>query len=162
MLRISKLTDYGIVLLARFAQEPPGTTLNAREMAETTALPMPVVSKMLKTLAGAELLGSHRGSKGGYRLLRDPATVTVAELLDALEGGVALMDCTAGPGHCDQEERCSVREPWQRINRAVLGALANVTLQELVQPSSGGLIEIKIESESMVADAKSAPAQRAE
>lgn len=160
MLRISKLTDYGIVLLARFAQEPPGTTLNAREMAETTALPMPVVSKMLKTLAGAELLGSQRGSKGGYRLLRDPATVTVAELLDALEGGVALMDCTAGPGHCEQEDRCSVREPWQRINRAVLGALASVTLQELVQPSPQTLIEI--ETDSMATVAKSAPAQRAE
>jgi FeS assembly SUF system regulator len=160
MLRISKLTDYGIVLLARFAQEPPGTTLNAREMAESTALPMPVVSKMLKTLAGAELLGSHRGSKGGYRLLRDPASVTVAELLDALEGGVALMDCTAGPGHCEQEERCSVREPWQRINRAVLGALANVTLEELVRPSSPTLIEI--ESDSMATVTKSAPAQRAD
>ena len=82
MLRISKLTDYGIVLLARFAQEPAGTTLNAREMAESTALPLPVVSKMLKTLAGAELLKSQRGAKGGYRLLRDPAAVTVAELLE--------------------------------------------------------------------------------
>ncbi len=154
MLRISKLTDYGIVLLARFAQEPAGTTLNAREMAETTALPMPVVSKMLKTLAGAELLRSQRGSKGGYSLLRDPADVTVAELLEALEGGVALMDCTAGPGHCDQEERCTVREPWQRINSTVLAALANVTLAELVKPGSAPLIGIE--------SASSAAAQRAE
>ena len=143
MLRISKLTDYGIVLLARFAQEPAGTTLNAREMAESTALPLPVVSKMLKTLAGAELLRSQRGAKGGYQLVREPAAVTVAELLDVLEGGVALMDCTAGPGHCEQEDSCCVREPWQRINHAVLGALENVTLAELVRPGPSTLLEIQ-------------------
>ena len=142
MLRISKLTDYGIVLLARFAEVPAGTTLNAREMAESTALPLPVVSKMLKTLAGADLLSSQRGAKGGYRLVRAPEAVTVAELLDALEGGVALMDCTAGPGHCEQEDRCGVREPWQRINRAVLAALQDVTLAELVRPG-GGLMSIE-------------------
>ena len=143
MLRISKLTDYGIVLLARFAQEHPDTTLNAREMADNTALPLPVVSKMLKTLAGAGLLRSQRGAKGGYQLARAPEAVTVAELLDALEGGVALMDCTAGPGHCEQEESCSVREPWQRINRAVLGALENVTLAELAGPRPQALLEIE-------------------
>ena len=144
MLRISKLTDYGIVLLARFAQVPPATTLNAREMSEETALPLPVVSKMLKTLAGADLLRSQRGAKGGYQLVRDPEHVNVAELLEALEGGVALMDCAAGPGHCDQEERCTVREPWQRINRAVLEALRDVTLAELVRPGPNPLIDIHI------------------
>ena len=143
MLRISKLTDYGIVLLARFAQEAPGTTLNAREMAASTALPLPVVSKMLKTLAGAELLRSQRGAKGGYQLLREPSAVTVAELLDALEGGVALMDCTAGPGHCEQEESCSIRAPWQRINRTVRAALESVTLAALVRPGPEPLFEIE-------------------
>ena len=143
MLRISKLTDYGIVLLARFAQEHPDTTLNAREMADNTALPLPVVSKMLKTLAGAGLLRSQRGAKGGYRLARAPEAVTVAELLEALEGGVALMDCTAGPGHCAKEDNCGVREPWQRINNAVLGALENVTLAELAGPQPQPLLEIE-------------------
>ena len=143
MLRISRLTDYGIVLLARFAEEAEGTTLNAREMAKSTSLPLPVVSKMLKTLAGAELLRSQRGAKGGYQLVRDPAAITVADLLDALEGGVALMDCTAGPGHCEHEGSCGVREPWQRINRAVLAALENVTLAELVRPRPSSLLEIE-------------------
>ena len=143
MLRISRLTDYGIVLLARFAEEPRGTTLNAREMAESTGLPQPVVSKMLKTLAGAELLCSQRGAKGGYQLVREPAALSVAELLEVLEGGVALMNCTVGPGHCDQEDSCHVREPWQRINRAVLAALQNVTLAELVQPGWSSLIDIE-------------------
>ena len=153
MLRISKLTDYGIVLLARFAQEPRGTTLNAREMAESTTLPLPVVSKMLKTLAGAELLRSQRGAKGGYQLVREPAAVTVAELLDVLEGPVALMECAAGPGHCEQEDICSVREPWLRINTAVLRALERVTLADLVHPTPTTLLAIET-----ISDASGAPA----
>lgn len=131
MLRISKLTDYGIVLLARFAREAPGTTLTAREMSESTALPHPVVSKMLKTLAGAALLHSHRGAKGGYSLAREPEQLTVADILQALEGPLALMECSAGPGHCGQESSCGVREPWQRINQTVRAALAGMTLAEL-------------------------------
>jgi FeS assembly SUF system regulator len=131
MLRISKLTDYGIVLLARFAREEPGTTLTAREMSESTALPHPVVSKMLKTLAAAALLQSHRGAKGGYSLAREPEQVTVADILQALEGPIALMECSAGPGHCGQESSCGVREPWQRINQTVHSALQAMTLAEL-------------------------------
>jgi FeS assembly SUF system regulator len=134
MLRISKLTDYGIVLLARFAREAPGTTLTAREMSESTALPHPVVSKMLKTLAGAALLQSHRGAKGGYSLAREPEQVTVADILQALEGPIALMECSAGPGHCGQESSCGVREPWQRINQTVHSALQAMTLAELAGP----------------------------
>lgn len=136
MLRISKLTDYGIVLLAHFAEAPPETTLNAREMAEATSLPFPVVSKMLKALAGASLLESQRGARGGYRLARDPGRVTVAEIISAIEGPIAVTECTAGPGHCEQESQCGVREPWQRINRAVLKALEGVTLAELVDPAA--------------------------
>jgi FeS assembly SUF system regulator len=134
VLRISKLTDYGIVLLARFAVASPGATLTAREMAESTALPHPVVSKMLKTLAGAGLLRSHRGAKGGYSLAREPDRLSVAEILEALEGPLALMECSVGPGHCEQESSCTVRVPWQRINRAVQGALAGMTLAELAGP----------------------------
>ena len=134
MLRISKLTDYGIVLLARFAREAPGTTLTAREMSESTALPHPVVSKMLKTLAGTSLLQSHRGAKGGYSLAREPERVTVADILQALEGPLALMECSAGPGHCEQESSCGVREPWQRINQTVHTALQGMTLAELAGP----------------------------
>ncbi|HEY8120795.1 MAG TPA: SUF system Fe-S cluster assembly regulator [Myxococcota bacterium] len=134
MLRISKLTDYGIVLLARFAAAPRDAQLSAREMAEASALPLPVVSKMLKELASAGLLESLRGAKGGYRLVRVPEAITVAEIVRALEGPIALMECTAGPGHCEQEARCTVQEPWHRINRAVNDALSRVTLADLARP----------------------------
>ena len=138
MLRISKLTDYGIVLLSRFAEEAPGTTLNAREMSEATELPMPVVSKMLKTLAAAHLLDSQRGAKGGYSLAREPAELTVAEIIGVLEGPIALMECTAGPGHCDVESTCNLRAPWMRINGAIQRTLESVTLAELAAPPAGG------------------------
>jgi len=131
MLRISKLTDYGIVLLVRFARETADTPLTAREMSEATDLPLPVVSKMLKSLAGKDLLESQRGAHGGYQLACDPRQVTVAEIIEALEGPIALMDCTVGPGHCDQESSCGLSTPWLRINRAIQDTLEKVTLAEL-------------------------------
>ncbi len=132
MLRITKLTDYGIVLLVQLANGEKGGTQNARRLAEATSLPLPVVSKILKSLAQGGLLTSQRGAKGGYALARRPEDVTVAEIIVALEGPIALMECSAGPGHCEQETGCPVRDPWQRINQAILETLKHVTLRELV------------------------------
>ena len=134
MLRISKLTDYGIVLLATFAERPFGATRNARELAEATHLPFPMVGKVLKTLAQAEVLVSHRGAKGGYALARPPEAITVAEIIQALEGPIALVECNAGPGRCEQERSCHVRDPWQRIHSTILTTLSHVTLRGLVGP----------------------------
>ncbi len=142
MLRISKLTDYGIILLAHFAAAPREGQLSAREMAELTELPLPVVSKMLKELASVGLLESVRGAKGGYRLTRAPEAISVAEIVHALEGPIALMECTVGPGVCDQESHCFLQEPWHRINRAVLDALSRVTLAELARPTTNHLLAI--------------------
>lgn len=135
MLRISKLTDYGIVLLAHFADLGDGETHNAREMAEATSLPQPVVSKILKSLVQESLLVSQRGSKGGYALARPAESIRVADIIAALEGPIALMACSAGPGHCDVESSCRVRDPWQRINQAIQQTLQRVTLAELVSGS---------------------------
>jgi FeS assembly SUF system regulator len=132
MLRITKLTDYGIVLLVQLANGEKQGNQNARTMAEATSLPLPVVSKILKSLAQGGLLTSQRGAKGGYTLARRPEDVNVAEIIDALEGPIALMECSVGPGHCDQETCCPVRDPWQRINQAILETLNHVTLRELV------------------------------
>lgn len=134
MLRITKLTDYGIVLLAQLAGGETRASQNARSMAEATSLPLPVVSKILKALAHGGLVTSQRGAKGGYALSRRPEEVSVAEIIDALEGPIALMECSAGPGRCEQETSCSVRDPWQRINQAILETLRHVTLRELVSP----------------------------
>jgi len=134
MLRITKLTDYGIVLLVHLTHHETASSQNARTMAEATSLPLPVVSKILKSLAQGGLLTSQRGAKGGYALARRPEEIDVAEIIDALEGPIALMECSAGPGVCDQETGCAVRDPWQQINQAILETLRHVTLRELVGP----------------------------
>jgi FeS assembly SUF system regulator len=139
MFKLSKTTDYGIVLLASLARDPSALPRNARELAECSDLPVPMVSKILKALAREGLLVSHRGSKGGYRLAREPEELTISEMIRVLEGPVALTDCALGPAQCEHETICAVREPWQLISRIVEKALADVTLADLVRrgPSPG-------------------------
>jgi len=131
--RLSKTTDYGIVLMAQLASAPERTPLNARELAQSSDLPIPMVSKILKALAREGLLVSQRGAKGGYHLARLPEDLTVSEMIRVLEGPVALTDCAIGPAHCSHESLCTVREPWQLISRVVEQALADVTLADLVK-----------------------------
>jgi FeS assembly SUF system regulator len=143
MIKLSRTTDYGIVLLAHLAAHddaatPP--TLNAREVAAETQLPAPMVSKILKSLARQGLLISHRGAKGGYSLARQPEQITVPQMITALEGPIGLTECTLHPGTCAQELSCHVREPWQRINQAVSEALSRITLADLAATSGPGSI----------------------
>ena len=134
MIRLSRLSDYGIVLMAHLAGLEEEGPHNAREVASEAGLPPPVVSKLLKALARKGLLESHRGAKGGYTLARRPETITAAEMITALEGPIGLTECTVHPGNCIQEASCHVREPWQRINSVVRDALTQVTLADLAQP----------------------------
>jgi len=138
MLRMSKLTDYGIVLLAQLASSKQGETHNARELAHDTQLPLPVVSKVLKALAREGFLVSQRGAKGGYSLARHPGAISVAQVIRALEGPVALMECSASPGQCQQESSCQVRAPWQRIHRVIEESLARFPLSDLLPPQRNG------------------------
>jgi FeS assembly SUF system regulator len=132
MLRMSRITDYGIVLLAHLASAPEGQVHNARELAESAGLPLPVVSKILKALTREGLLHSQRGAKGGYALSRPAAEISVAAVIDALEGPIAITECGVQPGACERESRCAVHAPWQRINRAVRQTLEGVPLSELL------------------------------
>jgi FeS assembly SUF system regulator len=132
--RISRLTDYGIVVMAHLAECQDDESHNARELAEDTQLPAPVVSKILKSLTRAGLLVSQRGSKGGYSLARIPSEIPVVEMITALEGPVGITECTIHPGACAQESSCQVRDPWQRINGALHAALDKITLADLAKP----------------------------
>jgi len=137
MLRMSRITDYGIVLLTHLAAaDAAGTGVhNARELAERAGLPLPVVSKILKALTREGFLLSHRGARGGYALARPAESISVAAVIDALEGPIALTECGTQPGACDRESSCAVREPWQQINRAVRDTLEQVRLSELLAPA---------------------------
>ena len=143
MIRLSRITDYGIVLMVQLARVADDTARNARHLAAETDLPAPVVSKVLKSLARKGLLASQRGSKGGYTLARPPEDISVPEMISALEGPISLTACTTRPGTCSQESSCDVREPWQRINAAVHAALKQITLADLAAPrASGSLIPL--------------------
>jgi FeS assembly SUF system regulator len=130
---MAKLTDYGIVLLTQFAVRQDATSMTAREIASATKLPLPTVGKLLKQLSHNGLLSSHRGTKGGYSLARLAREITVAQIIEALEGPMALTECQA-PGVCEQEHFCSVKPNWLVINRTVRDALSNVTLADMTRP----------------------------
>jgi FeS assembly SUF system regulator len=132
MLRMSRITDYGIVLLTHLASAPGDEVHNARTLAERAGLPLPVVSKILKALTREGFLHSQRGARGGYALARPAEAISVAAVIDALEGPIALTECGSHPGACERESRCAVRAPWQQINRAVRQTLEQVRLSELL------------------------------
>jgi FeS assembly SUF system regulator len=134
MIRITKQSDYGIVLMSRLAGRPEELH-SAAGLAADAQLPAPIVSKILKLLARAELLESHRGVKGGYCLSRAPESISVAEIISALEGPIAVTECIEdGPGECSQEPFCAVRGNWQRINLAIRQALEAISLAEMTEP----------------------------
>jgi len=139
MIRLGRLTDYGIVLMAHLAGAGAGPHA-ARDIAAATELPLPAVSKLLKLLARRGLLMSSRGAKGGYQLARPAEAITVPEMIAALEGPIALTDCNLHEGACSQEPRCHVRTPWQRINRAVHEALSRIRLADLAAHGAPGSI----------------------
>jgi FeS assembly SUF system regulator len=134
MLRVTKLADYGIVILTRLARQGD-KTCNARDLAGEVRLPLPVVSKILKLLAKHGLLASHRGIKGGYGLARKPEEISLAEVIRALEGPIAVTECTDKiHGDCGLEAGCPVRSNWHRINLAIYQALETITLAEMTRP----------------------------
>jgi FeS assembly SUF system regulator len=135
---MSKLTDYGIVLMANLARSPEASVHTAPELAETSRVPLPTVSKLLKGLSKAGLVVSHRGRRGGYSLSRLPGQISVAEIIAALEGPIGLTECSdlEGAGACDLESVCLARGSWGPISRAIKGALEGLSLDALGLPPS--------------------------
>ena len=130
MLRISKLTDYATVLLARLAARPQAQFTSAQLAAESH-LAIPTVSKLLKQLQRGGLVTSTRGAHGGYRLARPPADISAAHILDAMEGPMALTDCARHEHQCGIESTCGVGRAWQRVNLAIRRSLQEISLLDL-------------------------------
>src|ERR1700730_7634530 len=125
MIRITKQTDSGIVLLPHWAPHPD-RQYNAPDLAAEAHLPLPMASKILKLLAREGVLVSHRGVKGGYSLARHPRAISMAEIIAALEGPIAITECIDEEGDCVHERLCPVRSNWHRINEAARGALQGI------------------------------------
>jgi FeS assembly SUF system regulator len=133
MLRVSKLADYGTVVMASMAREPQRLH-TATEVAARIGLAIPTVSKILKTLARNGLVTSSRGVHGGYRLRGAPADISIAQIIDAMDGPIGMTECSTMPGICTQEAGCTVRANWRSINHIVLDALSRVTLEQMTKP----------------------------
>ena len=129
MLRISKLTDYAILLMVELTRD--GEMLSAQALAERIRVETPTASKVLKLLAGNGLLKSYRGAAGGYRVSRTATDISVAEVIAAIEGPIAMTECSVEEGLCSQEDSCELRSNWQRISMAVAQALRDVSLAEM-------------------------------
>ena len=131
MIRLSRLADYGIVIATHLARHPDRQQ-TAGDVAVATAVPAAMTSKILKMLTRADLLVSHRGSHGGYSLARPAVSVSVAEVVEALDGPIAITSCTEPtPGDCSILNLCPARANWERINRAIRESLGEVTLAEM-------------------------------
>lgn len=140
MLRISRLADYGTVVMTFLAKnrdpEVPGELMqaNARTIATETHLTVPTVSKILKLLLHAGLLISHRGIRGGYQLAKSAESISIAEIILALEEKTGLTECSHSNHHCTLSPQCAIRENWLTLNRAIQKALESVSLNHLISP----------------------------
>jgi FeS assembly SUF system regulator len=150
MIRLGKLTDYGLLLMGEIARTPQELH-TARDLAAKCNLPLPTVSKVLKTLLQSRLLVSHRGTRGGYSLVREPRSIAITEIISSLEGPLALTECSSDvSGLCDLEPSCPMKDNQRIINQVIHGALAKVTLSDLIRPMlvtavrdrSSGLVSI--------------------
>lgn len=145
VLKLSRMIDYGVVVLSQMAHRHD-CLMNAPELAEVTGLPAPMVSKVLKSLARSDLVVSHRGVHGGYSLSRKPDKISVAAIVEALEGPVALTACVeASDAHCQVERLCPIRGGWEKVNDAIRGALEAVSLSDLIYTNFEDLPPLKTE-----------------
>ena len=136
MLRISKITDYGTLLMGQMALQPERVH-SANELALLLGLGLPTVSRILKSLARHGLLVAVRGLYGGYSLSRSPQSISMADIVDALEEQpFGMTQCSASTGLCDRETSCGVRASWHSINRIVRRALEDVSVASMLQPAT--------------------------
>lgn len=134
MLRISKLTDYAIMVMVALCDQR-GEVLSTQVLAEATHLEVPTVSKVLKLLGRAGLVQSFRGKHGGYCVEREAGSISVAEIIAAIEGPIAMTECSIEKGLCSQEPVCGLRSNWRRISSAVAQAIEGVSLAEMSLPA---------------------------
>jgi len=132
MIRITKEADYAIMLLTHMAERALGEVHAAREISSWSGIPLPMVSKILRSLARGQLVRSHRGVSGGYSLRRSADEISVAEVIRAVEGPISMVQCGVEPGACEHEPLCPTRLNWARISRQVETALEQVPISEML------------------------------
>ncbi|WP_027967032.1 SUF system Fe-S cluster assembly regulator [Halomonas halocynthiae] len=153
MLKLSRLTDYAAVVMAQIARHPE-QSYTAAKLADAVGLPRPTVSKTLKMLVRARLLESRRGASGGYFLARPASHITAIDIITAIEGPVAMTECSQAQGECELADTCGVADNWQRVSLAVRGLLDSVTLAHLSDTAPIKLpVQLPIQSVSLAVEA---------
>lgn len=131
-MRLSSLADYAVVMMSAAARHRCGTRLTATALATETGVPLPTAQKLMQRLAQAGLLTSLRGTGGGFKLTRPAAAISLADIIEAVEGPIAMTTCVdESRDHCALDHHCQVKPHWPHINTAVRGALAAVPLTQL-------------------------------
>ncbi|MFP5379068.1 MAG: RrF2 family transcriptional regulator [Vicinamibacteria bacterium] len=143
MLRLSKKSDYGLIAMKHLATKAdPSASTSAREIAETYDIPLELLAKVLQQLVRRRLLVSVQGTRGGYKLGRAPHLMTVADVIQAIDGPVTVTACSPDDHACEQFTKCSIRDPLWKIRSRILQSLATVTVAELaaeMEPAPAGV-----------------------
>ena len=130
MLKLTKRADYGLIALRHLAVGGRRTA-TAKEIAEAYSIPLPILAKVLQTLTRKGLLASEQGVNGGYRLARQPNMISALEVIQSIDGPVLLTNCFTEHGHCDQSERCTVRQPLRKVHEGILSLLRNIRISDM-------------------------------
>ena len=140
MLRLSKKADYALIAMKHLTLHNDSGAASAREIAEQYDIPIELMAKVLQRLVRRGLLASHHGTRGGYQLARAAAQISIADVIQAIEGPVSVTVCSTEDGQCDQYAKCNVRDPLWRVRERILAALGECTIAELAAdvPSPAG------------------------
>ena len=131
MLRLSKKADYALIAMKHLAMRSDAASASAREIAEQYDIPIELMAKVLQQLARRGLLTSHQGTRGGYRLARGSSAISVADIIQAIDGPLTVTACSTEAENCGQYAKCSVRDPLWRIKDRIVAALSTCSLQEI-------------------------------
>jgi Rrf2 family protein len=146
MFKLSKKADYGLIAMKHLANERPNHSCSASEIAEEYGISATLMAKVLQKLARHGLVAAKHGSTGGYQLTKHAEQISALEVLTAIDGPVLITSCVTSHGNCDASERCSVKEPLQRVNESILGVLSTVTIAHLSEDKDKqepALVELK-------------------
>ena|SRR5436190_23489255 len=138
MLRLSKKADYALMAMKHLALHSDRGSLSAREIAEQYDIPIELMAKVLQRLVRRGLLASHQGTRGGYHLARQPGLISVADVIQAIDGPVTVTACSTEENQCEQYSKCNVRDPLWRLRERILAALGECTIAELAADAPVG------------------------
>ena len=150
MLKLTKRADYGLIALKHLAVNRKGVSASAKEIAVSYRIPLPLLSKVMQQLAREGFVVAEQGTRGGYRLARDPRKINALEVVRAIDGPIILTSCFSGEDECELTDCCTVREPLRKVHEGILDLLAGITITDMAEdngddrPSQDQLYSLRV------------------